>query len=247
MQLIEMQNALSKAIVEDEKAKAQRDLLIDRARVIGRISAYLEAVKPSDDDAGLETRIAAALHKVEALESQVASDDVAQRVDTYLNIIREKMEEYAGRLDVEFGGSALRLDLRKLTVVADTETGPVPLYRMGSGENWVGYHVLTYLALHWWFRRKNRPVPSFAIFDQPSQAHYPADRDQDGKLDPLKDEDRTAVRELFKLMNDATAQFESPFQLIVLDHAHIDEKWFEDAIVEEWRNDEALVPLIWIN
>jgi hypothetical protein len=62
---------------------------------------------------------------------------------------------------------------RNLTVVADTLDGPVPLSRMGSGENWVGYHVLAHLTLHKWFRQKNRRVPGFVIFDHPSQAHYP--------------------------------------------------------------------------
>ena len=33
-------------------------------------------------------------------------------------------------------------------VIADTLNGPVPLFRMGSAENWVGYHVLAHLALH---------------------------------------------------------------------------------------------------
>jgi hypothetical protein len=116
---------------------------------------------------------------------------------------------------------------------------------MGSGENWVGYHVLTYLALHWWFRDRNRPVPGFVFFDQPSQAHYPAERDQDGTLDPLNDEDRTAVYALFKLMDDACAEIGTGFQLIVLDHAHMDEPWFESAIVEEWRQDSALIPAEW--
>ena len=70
---------------------------------------------------------------------------------------------YSSGLDLEHVGSQLRLDIRNLTVVADTLDGPVPLYRMGSGENWVGYHVLAHLALHKWFRQKKRPVPGFLI------------------------------------------------------------------------------------
>jgi len=116
---------------------------------------------------------------------------------------------------------------------------------MGSGENWVGYHVITHLALHWWLRRQNRPVPGFLVLDQPSQAHYPVDQDLDGRLDPLKDEDRHAVHALFSLMNEACKEIDANFQLIVLDHAHIVEDWFEEAIVEEWRGEKALVPRDW--
>lgn len=116
---------------------------------------------------------------------------------------------------------------------------------MGSGENWIGYHVLTHLALHWWFRTQNRPVPGFLIFDQPTQAHFPPERDQDGNIDSLGDADRRAVHDLFELMHDAAMEIGDGFQVIVLDHAHLKEEWFEEAIVEEWRK-TALVPSDWI-
>jgi hypothetical protein len=244
-QLVELQATLVQAMVNDARAQAEQDMLLERARVVGRISSFLETVRPLDGDGDLQRAIEAARRKVETMESLVAAEDVAQRVDTFLNLVSAKMGEYSHRLDLEHGDSGLRLDLKRLTVVADTVSGPIPLYRMGSGENWVGYHVLTYLALHWWFRQRVRPVPGFVFFDQPSQAHYPADKDQDGRLDPLKDEDRTAVSALFKLMDDACAEIGSDFQLIVLDHAHLDEEWFETAIIEEWRQDRALIPDNW--
>jgi hypothetical protein len=154
------------------------------------------------------------------------------------------MSAFAESLDLEHSGSELRLDLKKLTVVADTLDGPIPLNRMGSGENWVGYHVLTYLALHWWFRKRDRPVPAMLIFDQPSQAHYPAERDQEGSLDPLDDKDRHAVQALFEVMHRACTEIEG-LQLIVLDHAHLADEWFEKSIVEEWRRERFLVPPAW--
>jgi hypothetical protein len=41
------------------------------------------------------------------------------------------------------------------------------------------------------------------IFGQPSQAHYRADRDQEGSLDPLEDKGQHAEQALFKLMHRA--------------------------------------------
>lgn len=243
--LREVQANLSRAIADDQRAREQQDEIISRARFVGRISDFVDAIEPETEDGILEDQLAIAKQKVDSLQAIVNSDDVAQRTDTYLNLVSTKMSEYSERLDLEHSGSALRLDLKKLTVVADTESGPIPLNRMGSGENWVGYHVLAHLGLHWWFRRSARPVPGFLIFDQPSQAHYPADRDQDGKLDPLEDDDRQAVHALFKLMSDAAQDIDPEFQLIVLDHVHLEDRWFEDAIVDEWRGGQALVPSDW--
>lgn len=243
-ELIEAQNSLSRLIADDARAKAQQDLLVDQARVVGRIGAFLDAVKPSDSNPDLTPQIETARRKVETLEAAANADDVAQRLDTYLNLISKQMSAFAESLDLEHSGSELRLDIKKLTVVADTLDGPIPLNRMGSGENWVGYHVLTYLALHWWFRKRNRPVPAILIFDQPSQAHYPAERDQEGSLDPLDDKDRHAVQALFELMRRACQEIED-LQLIVLDHAHLADDWFEASIVEEWRRNRFLVPPEW--
>ncbi|BDV36344.1 DUF3732 domain-containing protein [Methylocystis iwaonis] len=243
-ELVDAQTALVRAIAEDERARAQHDALLERARVVGRIGTYLDGLHPDQTEQDLTPLIEAARRRVEGLEAAINADDAAQRLDTYLNIISKQMSEFAKGLDLEHSGSELRLDLKKLTVVADTEDGPIPLNRMGSGENWVGYHVLTYLALHWWFRRRKRPVPGILIFDQPSQAHYPADRDQEGSLDPLEDKDRHAVQALFELMHAACSEMED-LQLIVLDHAHLTDPWFEDAIVEEWRRGRFLVPPHW--
>ena len=130
-------------------------------------------------------------------------------------------------------------------MVADTLDGPVPLFRMGSGENWVGYHVLAHLALHKWFRQKNRPVPGLIIFDQPSQAHYPRERDAEGSLDVLTDEDQTAVLQLFKLISDAAVELAPHLQIIVMDHANLKRDWFELAVVERWRSGKKLIPENW--
>lgn len=243
-ELVEAQTSLSRLIADDARAKARQDLLVDQARAVGRISAFLDSVRPNVSEPDLLPLIEVAKRKVETLENAVNADDVAQRLDTYLNLISKQMSAFAETLDLEHSGSELRLDLKKLTVVADTLDGPIPLSRMGSGENWVGYHVLTYLALHWWFRKRDRPVPATLIFDQPSQAHYPAERDQEGSLDPLEDKDRHAVQALFELMHRACAEIEG-LQLIVLDHAHLVDDWFESAIVEEWRRERFLVPPSW--
>ena len=117
---------------------------------------------------------------------------------------------------------------------------------MGSGENWVGYHVLAHLALHRWFRQKRRPVPAFLILDQPSQAHYPPDRDTDeGSVDGLGDEDKAAVRQLFALVARVAGELAPDLQIIVMDHADLREEWFENATIERWRRGQKLIPEDW--
>ena len=139
-----------------------------------------------------------------------------------------------------------RSDIHKLTVVVDTETGPLPLRNIGSGENWVGYHVSTHLALHHFFLSQNRPVPRFLMLDQPSKAHFQSDRPTDAAASYV-DPDRKAVRNMFKLFADYTNELQGGVQLIVIDHAnYTDATWFTDAVVHDWREGRKLIPSDWL-
>jgi hypothetical protein len=136
--------------------------------------------------------------------------------------------------------------LRRLTVVADTGDGAVPLHEMGSGANYVGYHVATFLALHEWFAREDRPVPRMLIMDQPSQAWFPADYAGDGSH-VLPDDDREALVRIYQVIMETIASPEVDLQVIVMEHADLEEQWFSNAVRYRWRADgEALIPADWI-
>ncbi|MFT8803366.1 MAG: DUF3732 domain-containing protein, partial [Gluconobacter cerinus] len=235
-------------IREKEFFAKQRDDFVVQARTIGKITQYLNTSARSADNSALVRQVEEARARIAILAAEVGDDSAQERLETYLNIIGRMMTDYSDALDLEHSGSQLRLDIRKLTVIADTIDGPVPLQRMGSGENWVGYHVLTHLALHKWFRQKARPVPAFLILDQPSQAHYPPEKDaNDGSIASLADEDKTAVQKLFSLIAKVAREIAPSLQVILLDHADLNEDWFNAAVIERWRHGCKLVPLEWID
>ena len=143
----------------------------------------------------------------------------------------------------------MRLDPYAVTLYVDTEARPVPLLHIGSGENWIAYHLITHLALHRHFRQNHRPVPSFLFLDQPSQVYFPADEDPEEKGDTsvLNEGDRQKVARLFRLMFDAVAELTPGFQVIITDHADLrDDSDFQRAVVERWRGPgQALIPEDW--
>jgi hypothetical protein len=93
---------------------------------------------------------------------------------------------------------------------------------MGSGENWVAYHLIAHLALHAWFVRRKRRYRDSCL-DQPTQVYYPPERDAEGRLDVLKDEDRIAVRRMFALIFRVVEELAPELQVIITDHADIDD------------------------
>lgn len=216
--------------------------------VIGRISLYLEGLVWKDDSEHLVKRIKLLEPKIESLEAELNPAEVKRQVESLLSVISEDMTKWARELGLEHSSSPIRLDLKRLTVVAETRNGSTPLNKMGSGSNHVGYHLIAYVALAKWFIEERRPVPQFVFFDQPSQVYFPSDRRSDGDIARINsDEDRESVKGMFKWLKDRADELSPDLQIIVTDHADIDEPWFQKSTVQpKWRGREALIPYDWI-
>lgn len=240
-----VQADIGKRIEDNERLRLEQHQFAEQARVAGRIAYYLENTSAAAPNSDLPRQIERLRAEIEALQRRIDDDATQERLVNALNLVGRDLTAFASALSLEHSKNPLRLDLKHLTVVADTDDGPLSLFQMGSGENWVGYHVAAHLSLHSLFRRRHRPVPSFLMLDQPSQAHYPPERDQDGKIDGLGDEDQAAVHQLYGLLRSYTESVPQ-MQVIVTDHVELLDDWFRAAIIERWRDGIALIPTDWL-
>ncbi|WP_169983550.1 DUF3732 domain-containing protein [Microbispora sp. H10836] len=214
----------------------------------GRIDAILSRVDSTDDTELQRLRAAAesAAATVAALEAELNDDEDREQLTSRLFLVGQDMTAYADRLELEHSKGSVRLDLARLTVVTDTERGPIRLERIGSAANWIGYHLATHLALHRYFTRQNRPVPRFLILDQPTQAHYPSDMSLQSGV-PEGDADRGAVLRTFRLLYDVIQELSPGLQIIVGDHANLSEPWFRESVEHNWRGGTKLIPADWLS
>lgn len=223
---------------EDEGAR--------RAHVLGRISLYLESIPELPDTKELSAEIGHLKARYAELELELSDERVRERLESITSILGQRMTEWARELHLEHSRFPLRLDLTKLTIVADTADGPVPMSRMGSGENWVGYHLIAHLALHQWFVQRKRPVPGFLFLDQPSQVYFPPEKDVDeGQMGKVSEEERKSVIRMFKRIFQTVKEVAPGFQVVLTEHADIAEPWYQAAIAERWRGTLKLVPDDW--
>lgn len=230
----------------DDRLTQLRDNASRRAYVLGRISLFLETLPQVADYSELRAKISELRREIDQLESDLSDENMQGRLDSILSYISRDLTEWAERLELEHRGNPFRLDLRYLQIVVDTDNGPIRMDSMGSGANWVGCHLIAHLALHSWFVRKSRPVPRFLFLDQPSQVYFPAEQDIESSLTDLNDEDRLAVLQMFELIRDVVNGLSPNFQVIITEHADIAEDWFQEAVVERWRNGNALIPTEWL-
>lgn len=243
--MAENKAAIEALTAQEEVLRKERDRTVEQARVVGRLELFLESVRLDEADDGLQARIDRLRAEVVDMEAGLADELVEDRLTSILQLVGKDMSAWSERLQLEHSGSPIGFEMKNLTVVAHRENGPVRLPQMGGGKNWMGYHVITHLALHKLFVEKSRPVPGLLMLDQPTQAFYPPDPTEDRSLDELGDDDRATVNRLFRLIFEVAESLAPGLQIIITDHADLNEDWFQNAVVEKWRGGLKLVPEQW--
>ena len=246
----ETNETINGMLKERDAALQFRDMNIRRGRVIGRISLWLESIDLTDNASQLANIVRIAKDRVRQLEEKLDPAEKEELLASILYEIAFQMTIWTKNLKLEYSENAVRFDLKNLTVVANKSGRTIPLSRIGSSRNRLGYHLVTLFALHKLFVEQSRPVPRFLFLDQPSQAYYPPEQNlsSDGSLNELNDEDRQAVSEMFNYIFDVAESLSPEFQVILLEHANLrsDERFQSYIIDGEWRNGKALIPKEWI-
>lgn len=253
-QVQEKEMAIKAAIDEQEAAQKIRDTNAHIARTLGRISLYLETLEFTDENSQIRSEVEQLKKLIASYEQQLDIGEIKAILASILNRIGQQMTEWARRLRLEHSDSPYRFDLDKLTVIADRPERPIPMGRMGGGENWLGCHLITLLALHKHFVERNRPVPHFLILDQPTQIYFPSEEVYLNLQGTPSDEiissraDMAAVERMFNFIFDVCEELSPYFQIIIMEHANLgNNERFQNALVEEpWTDGRALVPESWI-
>lgn len=241
---------LSAAIAANEIAAQMGSRNNAAARVVGRISLFLESLIPNEEMTSLEEEHRRLKFKAEELEKRIGADDSNDRLASIMNNISTQVSQYIRDFEAEFSAFPARLDLNHLSIVIDRPDRPVPMSRTGGGENHLAYHLSALLALHFFAAKNNRPIPQFLLIDQPTQVYFPSEKiyqDADGSVQKTEaDADIKAVRRLFELLLKFTEKDVPGFQLIITEHANLRDNWFQQALVEQpWTKPPALVPEHW--
>jgi hypothetical protein len=83
------------------------------------------------------------------------------------------------------------------------------------------------------------------FLDQPSQVYFPPEKDVDGSMAMVEEDDRQAVVRMFQFVFKVVNELTPGLQVVISEHADIKEDWYQSAIVERWRGGAKLVPEEW--
>jgi energy-coupling factor transporter ATP-binding protein EcfA2 len=254
-QIQEKEMAIKAAIYEQETAQQIRDNNAHIAHTVGRISLYIENLELTDENSQIPSEVEQLKKLIASYEQELDIGEIKVILASILNRIGQQMTEWAKLLQLEHSDSPYRFDVDKLTVIADRPERPIPMGRMGGGENWLGCHLITLLALHKHFVERNRPVPHFLFLDQPTQIYFPSEEAYLNLQGTPSDEiiranvDMAAVERMFNFLFDVCEELSPHFQIIIMEHANLgNNERFQNALVEEpWTDGKALIPENWVS
>lgn len=233
-----------------EEAKQRQYDSLKVSRFIGNLEQSLQTYARIGFDSELDREVAELQERVTAIERVIAEEEIKARIRRALQAVTTNAGRLMPFLDAERPNDPITLSIQDLTVKVLGIDREDYLWEIGSGSNWLAYHVAVLLGLHQYFLSlKNNPVPNFIVFDQPSQVYFPV-RAAAGEIveTELNDEDVLAIRKVFQVLSDVTTKSAGKLQVVVLDHAASD-VWGNIPnlhLVEEWRFGKKLVPTDWI-
>ncbi|GAA3901339.1 DUF3732 domain-containing protein [Gibbsiella dentisursi] len=243
-----------RALTSRSKEAREQQFSTRRAeRFIGNIESALELHRKLGSNSELVEEVNNLKEIVQNLEKELREKDIELRKNQALRVINAKAGNILQGLDVEDPNAPISLEINDLTIKVLGGERDDYLSEIGSGSNWLSYHLAVLLSLHqFYLSQKNNPVPSFLILDQPSQVYFPKSTQLQNVANEdepkLRDEDVEAVRRAFETMGNVVIKGNGKLQLIVLDHAPR-EVWGEiDGVVglPEWRDGIKLVPMEWL-
>ncbi len=263
-ELRELERSISKVrkkrkFLEGQSAKlsAQRHKIRQVYLFVGRVEQAIENVTSSRNVGELRKQVNDLAERIVELKKELDPRTQRARLSQAVNSVSSRISDYAQVLRLEHANSNIRLNIKELSLEFGQLSGRKDfLWEVGSGQNWVGYHIATMAALHEHFiRTANNPVPRFLVIDQPSQVYFPdawpsIDEeiiDKDGKD---LSSDIAGVHRIFSALSDFLTIVKNQFQIIVTEHAgsitwegipHV-------HLVANWRkgHDEFLIPGEWI-
>jgi len=222
-------------------------------RFVGSLETALHTYDRLGQDGDLSAEVERLSERVRALAAEIAAANIDQRKQRALKMVNTNAGRLLPHLDCERPDDPVSLNIDELTISVTNQRRVDHLSEIGSGSNWLSYHLAIMLGLHQFFlRSESSVVPSFLAIDQPSQVYFPRhigiSQDASGEDPQLRDEDTEAVRKAFMVMADVVREAKGRLQLIVLDHAP-ETVWggIENVHrVDEWRGGNKLVPQDWL-
>lgn len=257
-----LNSRLDVILARNKTAKEQFDRRQSLHFYLGHLQASLETFESLTEKGSFGEKIVTLEDEERKLLEIVDPAGVSRRLKAAISQIAQKALARLKTLDAEekYKRTPPDFSVKDLALRVLSNDGHWHfLSEVGSASNWLSFHIAFICGLHEYFSgQRSSCVPSFTIFDQPSQVYFPRTAlptrsndsqisDEEEKENRYANEDIYAVKSIFNTLADSVKAQNGKWQCLVLDHAGDEiyggiEKVHE---VDVWRDGRKLIPKEW--
>lgn len=238
--------------VKNEEIKSYIAKRNEMLKYIGQLDYTLQTIEDISDTGSLTEEIAKIQDDISNTKKILAENNEKGKLDTILKKLEQLMLDRLKTLDVDekYQDIAPEFSIKELSIKVQDEKGiSHVLTEIGSASNWVSFHIALTCALQELLNSsesKASCVPSFVVYDQPSQVYFPRISDKDSFK--YENTDLIAVRKMFQTIASSIKKTNYSWQAIIMEHAAAEVYGeIEDVYeVEIWRNGKKLIPQEWL-
>ena len=221
-------------------------------KYIGQLEFTIQTIESLTDTGSLSIQITELNNKILALKNYINDNNESGKLVYALKRIGQLMLNRLSTLDVDekYQNVPPEFSIPELSIkVLDSKGISHVLTEIGSASNWVSFHIALTCALQEFLNTPNSDlscVPSFVVYDQPSQVYFPRTGDKDSF--EYKDTDLIAVQKMFSTIASSIKDSKYSWQAIIMEHADSGVYGNIEGIneVEVWRNGLKLIPQEWL-
>jgi hypothetical protein len=231
---------------DNQKLNTLNSIYLFAGKLEAEISRY-DAINQNDE---LIDQIRALEDRKIKIESQINFEVIKTKIDRAKAKIIESIKVYANIFLAVHSDEVIEFNEKDLTLnfLIGQSGRKDSLYSgIGSGHNYMAYHISTLLALHEFFISSDfHPVPNFLILDQPTQVYFP-----ETDVESIDKDDMVRVKRIFEVLHKAIERTSGKLQIIILEHVG-NTSWegFGNITgIRRWRTsetDSALIPDSWL-
>lgn len=217
MQLMSIRQQITLLEQKSEQVQAATFRQDRIERFIGRLEQALLTLDRSEEGSELSEQVMQLRDRIADLRRIYSETQVNAKKANALRLIENMTASIIPLLDADWPDAPIQVLTDDLTIRVIHPNRSDYLWEIGSGANWLAYHVAVTLALQRFFlEQPNHPVPGIIIYDQPSQVYFPKGFEAEAEGLPGR---TAAVRAVFQTVGKEVVRSRGRLQAIVLDHA----------------------------
>ena len=249
----EIESRISTLQIKNEQIQSYITKRNEMLKYIGQLEFTIQTIESLTDTGSLSIQMTELNNRILSLKNYINNNNEYGKLDYALKRIGQLMLNRLITLDVDekYQNVPPEFSIPELSIkVLDSKGISHVLTEIGSASNWVSFHIALTCALQEILNAPNSElscVPSFVVYDQPSQVYFPRTGDKDSF--EYKDTDLIAVQKMFSTIASSIKDTKYAWQAIIMEHADSGVYGNIEGVheVEVWRNGRKLIPLEWLD